>query len=445
MDNVQYGKKQDTPFRKTFVLKQQTPMIHFQHADSGAVIRASEFKPKMDKFLVKKLGEEKVNDDWKLKQTDSENNEKPKTLALNYKVKIWSMGKPQKSKTVEYTNEFNDLKKLYNEPKNIPKDKKNELNRKFPKINGMYFGNMGNVEEYKETVFYKDCIYVEIYCFVEGLLKYISDNMAEFLLVTNFGTRQSKGFGGFALVADSEEKYIEPINLLDEGNYKYIYGNFANCKDKLKAAQAIYSVMKGGINRSWNKNEKKYEDSKYIKGYIQRAYLDERDKDKTEKIGSDKAFMKGNVIKTEYPSKIEAQKDNYTKYKDFEYVRAILGTADKVEFKDRVRKGTVNISSDAIERFGSSIQINIWNNYIFLIMKDEEYIRQILNKKFKFTYKSQKGNNVQTISTPKEFDVDKFLEGFVNYYNTESWKLKNLSFGEAADVELLVGNGGDRT
>ena len=110
-----------------------------------------------------------------------------------------------------------------------------------------------------------------------------------------------------------------------------------------------------------------------------------------------------------------------------------------------MRKGTVNISSDAIERFGSSIQINIWNNYIFLIMKDEEYIRQILNKKFKFTYKSQKGNNVQTISTPKEFDVDKFLEGFVNYYNTESWKLKNLSFGEAADVELLVGNGGDRT
>ena len=47
----------------------------------------------------------------------------------------------------------------------------------------------------KKTIFYTENIYVEIQSFVTGLLDYISDNMAEFMLVTNFGTRQSKGFG----------------------------------------------------------------------------------------------------------------------------------------------------------------------------------------------------------------------------------------------------------
>lgn len=58
MGNVQGGRKKDTSYRKTFVLRQQTPMIHFQYADRGAIIRASEFKPKLDKFLVKKKGGE---------------------------------------------------------------------------------------------------------------------------------------------------------------------------------------------------------------------------------------------------------------------------------------------------------------------------------------------------------------------------------------------------
>ena len=34
-------------------LKQHTPLIHFQHDQEGATLRASEVKPKLDRFIIK--------------------------------------------------------------------------------------------------------------------------------------------------------------------------------------------------------------------------------------------------------------------------------------------------------------------------------------------------------------------------------------------------------
>lgn len=39
----------------TIQLTCQAPMIHFQHYEKGATLRASEVKPKLDEYLVKKL------------------------------------------------------------------------------------------------------------------------------------------------------------------------------------------------------------------------------------------------------------------------------------------------------------------------------------------------------------------------------------------------------
>jgi hypothetical protein len=36
-------------------LKQHTPIIHFQHDQAGATLRASEVKPKLDRFLIEML------------------------------------------------------------------------------------------------------------------------------------------------------------------------------------------------------------------------------------------------------------------------------------------------------------------------------------------------------------------------------------------------------
>ncbi len=42
------------PFEITITLKQHTPLIHFQHEQAGAILRATELKPKLDKFILSK-------------------------------------------------------------------------------------------------------------------------------------------------------------------------------------------------------------------------------------------------------------------------------------------------------------------------------------------------------------------------------------------------------
>ena len=42
----------------TVTLKQHTPLIHFQPGQCGATLRASEVKPKLDKFILGKLSKD---------------------------------------------------------------------------------------------------------------------------------------------------------------------------------------------------------------------------------------------------------------------------------------------------------------------------------------------------------------------------------------------------
>lgn len=39
-------------------LEAQSPMIHFQYDQAGATLRASEVKPKLDRFLLNKMEQE---------------------------------------------------------------------------------------------------------------------------------------------------------------------------------------------------------------------------------------------------------------------------------------------------------------------------------------------------------------------------------------------------
>ena len=41
--------------RLIFELIQHTPIIHFQAKDMGATLRASEVKPKLDRYLMKQF------------------------------------------------------------------------------------------------------------------------------------------------------------------------------------------------------------------------------------------------------------------------------------------------------------------------------------------------------------------------------------------------------
>jgi hypothetical protein len=70
-------------YKIEFTLKQHTPLIHFQHEQAGATLRASEVKPKLDKFLIDKLGgidkARKEHPDWFISKEHE---------AFNYKLKL---------------------------------------------------------------------------------------------------------------------------------------------------------------------------------------------------------------------------------------------------------------------------------------------------------------------------------------------------------------------
>ena len=63
-------------YKVEFTLKQHTPIIHFQSEQMGATLRATELKPKFDRFLLE------TQQDLPFRKNSSGK------LSLNYKVKI---------------------------------------------------------------------------------------------------------------------------------------------------------------------------------------------------------------------------------------------------------------------------------------------------------------------------------------------------------------------
>ena len=87
-------------YQLNFTLKQHTPIIHFQHDQDGATLRATEVKPKLDRFIIEQLGKESdasLTDSNEIylkgKEVANQNGwliDKDKG-ALNYKMRIESV------------------------------------------------------------------------------------------------------------------------------------------------------------------------------------------------------------------------------------------------------------------------------------------------------------------------------------------------------------------
>ncbi len=446
-------------FQMTYRLIQQTPLIHFQHDQKGATLRATEVKPKLDRFIIEKMGgKDKVPTKWFIGDTK----------ALDYKMRIVAEGEPKKSNTIELT-----LKKS----KETDNRKKKALDQEIKSnINGMYFGNMVSAkgsdyedavkESYKESVFYqaREQIQLSIICFIEDLKELIEEYIEEFFFVNNFGTRQSKGFGGFTaikLVDGKEEKGKDPIETLSEKGYRFFYAEVnGDSSAMLNHAKNVYAVMKGGYNHT------KFDSPEsYVKGYIQRYFIDDYIDENT---GSDKAFIK------KYKRKLTPEPSR-EKYDDFIFSRALLGLADYFEFRDEVRKGRVEIFSLGekgfdVERFRSPVTVKvIGNKLVFLFGKFDAICGKTfyfapnpegLDKNFNsLTYEQKKkqilenvnktdryGNTlivpIQTIKKFDDEDVIFFINVFCEYFMEERYKLGKFRRDEtiriSSNLELIV-------
>lgn len=234
----------------TVTLKQHTPLIHFQHYQEGATLRASEVKPKLDRFILTKLGggtykdgvEEAQKKDWLIgiKSTDERFAfEKDKQYALNYKLRfvineepkisIINEVKKDRSGEIVYKRD-SDLKDLYPYP--------------------LFFGNLDkDIDDdfdYKRFSLLNDPFKMHVLSFNLTLLKYIDSDgqlFADFFAENNFGTRQSKGFGSF-YVDKSDEKYFKEL----KGKIFFKRAS-QNYNELFSDINLFYNSLRGGINK----------------------------------------------------------------------------------------------------------------------------------------------------------------------------------------------------
>ena len=187
-------------FQKNYLLKAQSPMIHFQHSAEGACLRATEVKPKLDRFLIRKFRLENI-DFTKWKSTKEHE-------ALDYRMSLKAGADHRGTLTI----------------------------RDFP----IFYGNMGTGER-KEIVF-RDCS-LTITCFKPDLMKQIDRYIGEFFIVTNFGTMQDKGFGSFLVEGKDSSPATVSECLRNEYSAQKCYTFYGG--DSVDIASALETKRRG--------------------------------------------------------------------------------------------------------------------------------------------------------------------------------------------------------
>ncbi len=196
-------------FELQVTLRQHTPIIHFQHHQDGATLRASEVKPKLDRFLIEQMGD---NDfDAGLKRAKENNwliGEGKNGYALNYKMRIIATDSPTPGVITQ-----------------------------FP----CFFADMGEdwADSPKKFIFHKELLTLLITCFDTDLKDYIDTHKESFFACTNFGMRQTKGFGSFTVDEQTITGAVASFTVTgDKQN---------NCRTLFSKIDLFYKSLRGGV------------------------------------------------------------------------------------------------------------------------------------------------------------------------------------------------------
>lgn len=211
---------------KIFVLKQHTPIIHFQHkeAEAGATLRPSELKAKLDAFIVKKL----IGKTWM---------DGKAVAALMKQEPLLFRGRSMNNRgehpALDYSLDVRAKNKI---PLHVDR---------WP----MYFANLGHDgSDHKKAILHEQ-VHVRITTTNVEVLDLVKKHWCAFWAWTNMGTRQSKGYGSF-YPHEGYEPYRAPNDL------KYHFhvdvsgknGCAAKQRELFPVIDLFYKTLRGGIN-----------------------------------------------------------------------------------------------------------------------------------------------------------------------------------------------------
>lgn len=290
-------------------LRQHTPLIHFQWAQEGAGLRATEVKPKLDKFINQKKGEEKnqaLNYKMRIKLEEyftvpeSVDKEKLEEYKVPYKHLGWCKKYLLENEPDDAFQEYLEKEQIKGTWENLSQEYliASHLNKGIPeeleKHSISYLGKTSFFAQESDTsgkagedkvlerngaswcfceekwkklgkkgLLYPGKIIVEIICWDDALLDLIKKYISEFFLCENFGTRQTKGFGSFEVIERMEDGEFrccvfskdERIEHLKK-NFKFVYERKWEVKKPVslsvlfKTIVEDYQLMKSGVNYS---------------------------------------------------------------------------------------------------------------------------------------------------------------------------------------------------
>jgi len=353
-------------FKIPFTLRQHTPIIHFQADQSGATLRATELKPKLDKFLLKMV-----------KDIPFKTNAN-KHRSLDYKIKI-----------------SQDL----TSPENI-EDR-----------NPLFFGNMGDGEKKKFKQNNKN-ITIEFLSFEPKILEAINSNFEAFLANTNFGTRQSKGFGSFYLYKKEFNKSLIPYKVYSFESSKWE-----------RDIGLFYQFLRQGINLPRPNNPF------YTKPAIF-AYAKSKGWQWDKKSIKEAYFS--NALDTQIESHSPSDVLEFSSNQKY-LLRDLFGLSSSQEWKSY--KTTIEKEHQEIERFKSPITFKVVDDVVYFWANDS--VNEILDKTF--TIKAGRRDSLK-LATPKSFNFDDFfkfsfkidLDRHIDskFHNTNEFKTLNKIFNE---------------
>lgn len=397
-------------WQKEYKLVQHTPLIHFQHSEPHACLRATEVKPKLDRFLIEQLEKDDRFGDGRWKKWFVGDGSQQ---SFDYMMRI-----TPNSERVDRTQSIERaIAKI-----------ENQDYKHFHGIHKNYFGNMASEkkreekkkairETFKESLFYKDGLTLTIRCFIPELLTLIDEHIRGFFMMHNFGTRQRKGFGSFTVDISTEPNAPKGFDLVGKycpnAYYCKLDGN-VNADALLDAVWVISAFLRSGFNLNNNKENaaSNIREKGYVRGFVFRYFQREKNP-----LANDKAFVKQKVLRNVYNEATRGEHLHpYGNNVRYRYVRGLLGTNENSRFcrdprgetrEDRTVHNIYIHSAEGVERFPSPLLFKPIGKFVFILpqkMPDE-----IFGSEFYILEKNQED----------EYDRKATSDQKLNYLQTE--------------------------
>lgn len=384
-------------WQKEYKLVQHTPLIHFQHSEPHACLRATEVKPKLDRFLIEQLEKDDRFGDGRWKK--------------------WFVGDGSQQSfdyMMRITPNSEQVDRTHSIERAIARAEHRPPNASFHEIHKNYFGNMAsgnNIQDtiretFKESLFYKDGLTLTIRCFIPELLTLIDEHIRGFFMMHNFGTRQRKGFGSFTVDINTQPNAPKGFDLVGKycpNAYYCKLNDNVSADALLDAVWVISAFLRSGFNRG---------EGNYVRGFVFRYFQREKNP-----LANDKAFVKQKVLRNVYNEATRGEHLHpYGNNVRYRYVRGLLGTNENSRFcrdprgetrEDRTVHNIYIHSAEGVERFPSPLLFKPIGKFVFILpqkMPDE-----IFGSEFYILEKNQED----------EYDRKATSDQKLNYLQTE--------------------------